>query len=191
MGGRPPRRRGGCLVYFLVVFLVLACAIGFAAWKLRLIHIPGLDPTSAAAAALREAPVDPEGSAAIAQAFSQSGISGARVAMVLRPDGQGNAAIVVLDPATDFTRTEGGQNLREQAREVIRQLVESNAANSLNLERVGLEYRENGKPIVALTAPMSALADLSAGKISEDELLAQVEIKLNPQLVREMIARFQ
>lgn len=157
----------------MVILLLVVVAIAAAVWKLSASRGPG-----AAAKEVIAAPVDPVASAAVSSVFTAGGISGVKAAVVPLPGGTGNAAIVVLDTADGFKPVAGGAAKRQQALTVIKRLVEANTKDNLNLQRIGLEYREAGQPIIALTAPMDALAGLSGGKMTDEQFLAKVDVKL-------------
>jgi hypothetical protein len=171
-----------------MVLLLILAAVGWGAWRFRLIKVPGWEPISSPARKLLDSPVDQVASAVVTEAFKQGGVGGASVAVVPMPDGAGNAAIVVIDPATGFKPASGENGKRQQAKAVIKQLVQSNTEKKLNLQRVGLDYQEGGRDLIALTAPMSALNDFNAGKINEQQFLARVDIKVkDAQFVRDLI----
>lgn len=164
-----PKRRIGCIVFPLLVVGAIAAAV----WKLSVPTGPG-----AAAKEVIAAPVDPVASAAVTTAFTEGGISGVNAAVVPLPDGTGNAALVVLDTAAGFKPVTGGAGKRQQALDVIKRLVEANTKDNLNLQRIGLEYREEGRPIIALTAPMDALAGVAGQQMTDEQFLARVDVKL-------------
>jgi len=185
-----PIRRKGCLLFVVIMFLLLLATALYAAWKLRIIKIGDMEPISPAAAALRQAPVDPAASQALNQALAKSGVKGASAAVASLGEKGGNAALIVVDTGGGFVPPAGTEGKRKLARAVIRELVQSNGAG--DLERVGFEYQENGKPLVALTAPMSALKELDGGKITEAQFLARVDVKVqDAEVFKELLAKFR
>ncbi|HEY0827590.1 MAG TPA: hypothetical protein VGE40_05810 [Bacilli bacterium] len=172
MSAGKSKKRFGCLTVLLIVVLiiVLAC-VGL--WTLVLHKGPGK-----AAREIISGPVDPAASSVVEKALIERGVAGAKVVIAPLPDDKGNIVIMVLDPTDGFQPSAGPEGKRQQALNAIKQLVETNLKEKLNLQRVGLEYQENGKAVVALTAPMDALEGLANGKIDDAQFLADVDVKL-------------
>lgn len=185
-------RRKGCLIFIAVALLVLTAAVLYGAWRLRFLQIGQLEPISREASALREAPVDAAASQALNQSLASTGVKGISTAVVPLKGSGGNAALIVVDTGGGFVPATGTEGKRKQALAAIKELVRADSRGKLNLERVGLEYQEHGKALIALTAPMSALKDLDAGKITESQFLSRVEVKVqDSQVVKDLLDKFR
>lgn|GEM_PF-4826076 len=188
----PPTRRKGCLLFLVLALVAVLLAALYGAWRLRMIRLGSLEPISKSAAMLRDAPVDPAATEAVTKALGKAGLTGAKTAVVPLPDGNGSAVILVVDSSEGFKPAPGTDGKRKQARTAIKALVQADTEGKLDLQRVGFEYRENGEAWIALTAPMSALKELDAGKITEQQFLAKVDAKLqDPKMALDLLKRFQ
>ena len=167
-----PKKRLGCFKIF-IFFILVVVLIGAGLWKYALNPGPGK-----AAKEFMEGPVDEIASAMIKNGLAESEIEGASVAVVPLPGGKGHAAIIVIDPVEGFKPGVGEAGKREQVMNAIKRLVETNQENNLDLQRAALEYQEDGKAIIAITAPMNVLNELAGGKVGEKEVLAQVDVKV-------------
>lgn len=179
-----PRRRLGCLGWFFVVLLTLAVVAGGAvlwlAARLGLFEAR-LPFTATPAEAIARGHSDPAAAAAVAKAFQDGGVAGAQAAVVPLPASgaaAGNAAIVVIEPEKGFQPARGVAGKRQQAMAVMQRLVAANSEQKLNIRRISLHYREGGRERLALTAPMSTMADLVAGRIRERQFMASIDASL-------------
>ena len=162
-------KRVGCLVIVLIIFILAALGT----WKVFSARGPGKT-----AKQIISGPVDPVASATVNNTIKLSGVSGAEAVMVPLPGEEGNAAIIVLDTSDGFEPPAGEAGKRKQAMDTIRKLVEANKKEDLNIQQVGVEYQENGKPLIALAAPMDSLEGLVSGQLTEKQFLAQMEVKV-------------
>ncbi len=166
------RKRHGCLVFFIVV-LVLLSALGFVIWR-YVIHRP-LHP---GAIGLIEGPIDVEASRLITTDLQSTVGLGINAAVVPLPMSEQTALIIVIDSSEGFVPAPGQEGKRLQGMTAIRQIIEADSSNDLNLNAVSLTYSENGKSILAVAGTMSNLRALDAGEITEKEFAARMGLEV-------------
>jgi len=165
------KKKRGCLATFLVILAFFAVAL-LVIWFLFLAKYQ-----SNSSKEIFNTPVDDKASVIVENELSKD-ISGLKAVVVALPSKKGNAVIISIDPSTGFVPASGKDGKTKQALDIMKKIVVLNDKNKLELSRVGLEYNENGTSFMALTAPLSALKDVTEGKINSQAFLAQVNVRL-------------
>jgi hypothetical protein len=187
-------RRGciGCAGCLIGIFILIAICGGTFFLGPSLLRSAGLVQPDAEE--LYSGAPDPVASQAVEEVLLDAGIEGASAIVIPTKGRNGQLAVISFDSSTKF-RESGKEAAEETFMKTLSGLSEANA-KGLKLERAVASYNDDkGDPLLALTAPQSAIESYSAGQMSRNEFLREVDADLsalfNPERIQSLASREQ
>ena len=181
-GNQEPKKRPGflrrsCLTCLgVIVLAVLACVVApFALSRLGVFGQPAEQAYSGAP--------DPFASASVQNIFEAKQIAGVKVYVMPVTGKTATQAYIILDASNGYQGTSPNAGDDSVFVQVLSDLVNRDRSESLGLERVTVEYRdEEGSRKMAFTIPMHSVTSYVDGVISRDEFFGNAYFDMTDSL---------
>jgi hypothetical protein len=172
--------RCGCLGAISATVLLLLAVGGAIAWNSNLPERLGVRESPAQR--LLSGPPDRQAAQQIMDDLAAAGVDARGMWVYVLPvqDKPYRVAYAVLDAGEGFQFERGGGG--DAVLDHLVQLASGDSIDALNIERIGIDYRdEEGKPVIALTAPTAVIQAYGRGEIPPEALMSALEGKLDLQ----------
>lgn len=188
----PKKKKKHRFLKFLLglVILIAIVFVGLFAWY-KLFLNPGPNKV---ARALDSSPIDEETSQMLQTSVNMQGVS---ILALTMPDEEGNLenqnnrVILVTYAADDIAPDQENLLVRDIAYRLINPIVNANRAEALNIEYSAVHFTNEGNNVVSVSAPMQAQTDWIDGKITDDEFMKYVSIKVqDPAYLRTLVQKY-
>jgi len=188
----PKKKKKHRFLKFLLglVVLILIVFIGLFAWY-KLFLNPGPNKV---AKALDSSPIDEETGQKLQTSVNMSGVS---ILALTMPDDDGNLenqtdrVVLVTYAADEISPDQENMLVRDIAYRLINPIVSANRNEALNIEYSAVHFTNEGNNVVSVSAPMQAQTDWIDGKITDDEFLGYVSIKVqDPAYIRILVQKY-